>query len=190
MKLAPDRARWVIRWLVRVAVDFATGLRRFVIETLPKAGKNICLWLTVRVPASLKLLTLWLWRGIESIGTALWSILQRFASFLHTALAAMVSFFRDLTLWDIWNGFCDCLDAVFLVFPATLWSWAARFAEMSFRIMRKLAGDFGEILWWIGCFSFQAAIYVPGKLWIIFSSLGGFVAKGLGELMVWIDPKR
>ena len=159
-------------------------------ETLPKTGKYIWIWLTVRLPASLKLFALWIWSGFESIGTALWSILPRLIPFLHTVFAAMVSVFRDLTLWDIWNGFCDCLDAVFLVFPATLWSWAVNFAEMSFHVMRKSADDIGEILWWMGCFSFQAAIYVPQRLWIIISSLGGSIAKGWREVMVWIDPKR
>ena len=190
VKLAPERVRRATRWLGKAAVDFANGVRRFVTETLPRMGRYLWVWLTVRLPASLQLFALWLWRGFESIGTALWSILQRFASFLHTAIAAITSFFRDLTLRDIWNGFWDCLDAVFLVFPATIWSWVARFAEMSFHVMKKLAGDFGEILWWIGCFSFQAAIHVPQRLWIIIWSLGGSIAKGWHEVMVWFDPKR
>jgi hypothetical protein len=89
----------------------------------------------------------WAWEGISSLARAIGDIFLRIVSFLHTVLAAIITFLRTVTLRDIWNAFCDFLRAVFVTVPKTLWSWMESFGDASYRFMKALLGWFGEALW-------------------------------------------
>jgi hypothetical protein len=168
-------------------------LWKFGTQTLPRWIKKLALWfwdlITVRIPKAIVIAAKWIWSGISSLGKAAWGVIRKVASFLHTILQAIVTFLRNLTLRDIWNGFCDVLRAIFVTFPATLWSWIQRFADASYEVMSALFGWVGELLWCLVYGVQWLVLYIPSKLWIILRSLGGSVARGWSEFMVWINPK-
>ena len=63
-------------------------------------------------------------------------------------------------------------------------------SETSYEIMGTLFGLTGKFLWWIGLGLVFTATYIPTKILIIVTSLGGSVGKAWEELLVWINPKR
>ena len=56
--------------------------------------------------------------------------------------------------------------------------------------MGTLFGLTGKILASIGLALVYVATYIPTKILIIVTSLGGSVGKAWEELLVWINPKR
>ena len=163
---------------------------KFGTQVLPRW---LALWfwdlITVQIPKAIVVVTRWVWSGINSLGKASWGIILKMVSLLHTILQAIVTFLRNVTLRDIWNGFCDVLRAIFVSFPMTLWSWIRRFAGVSFEVMDTLFGWFGVLLWWIVIGLQWLVLYIPFKLWIVLQNLGGSIARGCSELMVWINPR-
>ena len=165
-------------------------------EAIKEVSKAIweiakALWklLTVRIPNAIFTALKWIWEGISTLARAIGDIFLKIASFLHTVLEAIVRFLRNVTLRDIWNGFCDILRAVFVTLPQTLWSWIQTFGEASYRFMKALFGCFGEALWWICVLLKDIIIYLPVRIGIILLSLGNSLAKAFSEIMVWINPK-
>ena len=190
----PEKAEWAAVWAKRTAVEFVKGTWKFITETIPKLCKDFVKYcqslVTVEIPAALKAFGQWLQQGVKVIGHSLSFIASRIASFLHTAYTAVLSFFRNLTLKDIWNGFRDILSALYMAFPAKLWAWAKKFEDMSYRVMEVLEGVAGEVLWCIGRIFVSLVAYVPEKLWTVISSLGRSAARGCYEVVIWIDPKK
>ena len=188
--------KWVwegVKKIPKAIKETGKELWKFGTQTLPRWIKKLALWfwdlITVHIPKATVIVAKWIWSGISSLGKAVWGVIRKVASFLHTILQAIITFLRNLTLRDIWNGFCDVLRAIFVTFPKTLWSWIRKFADASFEVMSTLFGWVGELLWWL-IFGLQwLVLYIPSKLWVILRSLAGSVARGWSELMVWINPK-
>ena len=190
----PQTAMKAAMWTKKAAVNFVKESWRFITDTFPRVCKqslNYC-WsfLTWRLPLAMKAFGRWFWKGVKTLSRSLFSVASRVASFLHTLYTALVSFFRHLSLRDIWNGLCDILRATFVDLPAKLWVWVQKFGDVSYRAMKALAGFTGEVFWWIGRVILWILAYLPKKIWIIVSSLGGSAAKGFHECMVWVDPKK
>jgi hypothetical protein len=168
-------------------------LWKFGTQTLPRWIKKLALWfwdlITMRIAKAIAIVAKWIWAGISSLRKATWGIILKMVSFLHTILQAIITFLRNVTLRDIWNGFSDILRAIFITFPTTLWSWIQRFGITSFEVMTALFGWFGELLWWIAVGLKWFVLYIPSKLWIVLQSFGNSIARGISELMVWINPK-
>ncbi|KDR79819.1 hypothetical protein GALMADRAFT_265084 [Galerina marginata CBS 339.88] len=166
---------------------------KFGTQTVPRWVKKSAIWfrelITVRIPKAIVITAKWIWSGLSSLGKAIWGAILKGVSFLHTVLQAIVTFLRNVTMKDIWNGFCDLLRAIFITFPATLWSWIRRFGVASFEVMKTLFGWFGELLWWIVVGLEWLVFYIPAKLWIILQSLGGSIGRGWSEFVIWINPK-
>ena len=177
------------RWIKELALWFWD----LITVRIPKATVDVAKWIwhliTVRIPKAIVIVAKWIWAGISSLGKATWDVILKMVSLLHTVLQAIVTFLRNLTLRDIWNGFCDVLRAIFVTLPTTLWSWIRRFGVASFEVMSALFGWFGELLWHIANGLQWMILYIPSKLWIILRSLASSVARGWSELMVWINPK-
>jgi hypothetical protein len=152
-------------------------------------GKKLWNLLTVRIPNAISIALKWAWEGLSSLARAVGNIFLRFVSFLHTVLEAIITFLRNVTLRDIWNAFCDFLQAIFVTIPKTLWSWIQTFGEVSYKIMKVLLGWFGELLWWIVFLLKELVVYIPKKLGIILLSVGASIAKLFLEIRVWISPK-
>jgi hypothetical protein len=102
----------------------------------------------------------------------------------------VISFFRALTLKDIWNGLCDLLRTIFVDVPVKIWSWAEKFWDTLYEVMGTMFGLTGKIVCCIGMVLVFIATYIPKKILIIVTSLGGSVCKAWEELLVWINPKR
>ena len=166
----------------------------FCTQTLPKLLKQLLQWLvsliTERIPNTIRIVTLWLWNGFKRIGQWTADVLLKAVSLLHSIFEAVISFFRTLTLKDIWDGLCDLLHTIFVTFPARLWPWILKFGETSYKVMKTLFGSVGELIWHIGWALGWVALYVPKKILIIFTSLGDSIAKAWQEIMVWVNPKR
>jgi len=163
------------------------------IKEVSKAVKELWkeLWhlLTVRIPNAIFIALKWTWEGLSSLVRAIGNTFLRFVSFLHTVFEAIITFLRNVTLRDIWNAFCDILQAVFVTIPKTLWSWIQTFGDVSYRIMKALLGWFGQLLWWIAFLLKEFVIYIPTKLGIILLSIGASIAKLFFEIRVCISPK-
>jgi hypothetical protein len=190
-------SRWVLektRAIPKAATKAAKETWTFCTQTLPRWLKKFWHYLlsllTKRIPAAFKIIVQWLWAGLKTIGHSIFSVLERALSLLHSIVSSVISFFRALTLQDIWNGFCDLLHTIFVDVPVKIYSWARKFSETSYEVMGALFGLTGKILWWIGLALVFVATYIPTKILIIVTSLGGSVGKAWEELLVWINPKR
>jgi hypothetical protein len=191
--------RRVGKWLWKVMLKFPTMLKDLavwlwkVVSKIPKIIGRLAAWiwrlLTVKLPKAIALLAHWVAVGFTSVAKVIWNAILKIVSFLSTVVAAIVSFFRSLTLKDIWNGFCDALTAVFVALPKMIWSWIMAFGEGSYKMMKIILGEVGEILWYIGYGLLWVVTFIPRKLWIMLESLGGVIAKAGYEIRVWVDPK-
>jgi len=176
--------KWVWKGVKKIP-EAGKELWKFGTQTLPRW---LALWFWDLINVSV-IVAKWIWAGISSLSKAAWDVILKIASLLHTILEAIVTFFRNLTLRDIWNGFCDLLQAIFVTFPTTLWSWIEKFGVVSFKVLRALFDFIGVLLWLIAVGLIWLLYYIPSKLWIIVQSLGGSIARGLSELMIWINPR-
>ena len=190
-------AKWIWRFIT-IRIPKAIGVVAkwiwdLIAVRIPKAIGVVAKWIwhliTVRISRAVVAVAKWIWAGISSLSKAAWDVILKIVSLLHTVLLAIVTFLRNLTLRDIWNGFCDVLRAILITFPTTLWSWIQRFGVVSFEVMTSLFGWFGEWLWWTAVGLKRLVFYIPSKLWIVLQSLGDSIARGWAELMVWIYPK-
>jgi len=192
-KVIKETGKEVWKAVKKIAKVIGKEVWKFGTQTLPRWVKEFAIWLwrwiTVRIPKAIVVAAKWIWGGISSLGKAIWDVVLKVVSLLHTILQAVIAFLRNVTLRDIWNGFCDLLRAIFITFPATIWSWIQRFGEASYEFMKALLGWFGELLWWIVVGLKWLVLYIPAELWIVLQSLGGSIARAWSELMVWINPK-
>ncbi len=149
------------------------------------------LWRTVKaIPHALKIVFLWLWNGIKSAVSTLGHVAQRFASFIHTTLAAIFSFFKRVTLTDVMNGFLGCLRAIFVDGPKKLWDWTCSVGKMSVKVMKTLFGSLGECIVLIVKGVVWLVTFIPRKIWEILKACGSSIRHGGREVMVWVNPKR
>jgi hypothetical protein len=188
--------KWVwkgVKAVPKAAADTGKALWKFGTTTLPRWLKKLVLWFwslfTTRIPNAIAIVAKWIWSGFSATGRAVLDVILKAVSLLHTIFEAIITFFRNLTLKDIWNGFCNLLHTIFVAFPKTLWSWILEFSDTSFKIMKAVFGDLGEILWYIVYGVGWLAMYIPRKVWVVLQSLGGSFAKACYELMVLVRPK-
>ncbi|KAH7363791.1 hypothetical protein BKA65DRAFT_366865, partial [Rhexocercosporidium sp. MPI-PUGE-AT-0058] len=187
---------WAGKALMKIPKGIATvvkGAWKFGTETLPIWMKRFSVWLwkvlTVRLPKAMKILGQWLLSGITSLGKTIWNAILKVVSFLSTVVEAVVSFFKSLTLKDIWNGFVEVLRAVFVAFPKLLWSWIESFGDFSYKMLKAIFGLFGEVLWCFGWSIMWVVTYLPKQLWKILQSIGASFGKAGYEVKVWLNPK-
>lgn len=188
--------KWVwggVKKVPKAVADAGKAVWKFGTVTLPKCLKKLGKWLwnliTTRIPRAIAIAGKWIWGGVASAGKALWNVILKLASLLHTAFSAVVTFFRELTLKDIWDGFCSFLKAIFVTFPKTLWKWIETFGDESYKFMKTILGELGECIWWIICILGYLVVYVPSKLWEVIQSMGQSFAKAWYEVLVWFRPK-
>jgi hypothetical protein len=187
------------KWLWQVVLKIPKTLKEFglwlwkVVAKIPKVIGHLAGWIwklvTVRLPKAIELLAHWVATGLSSVAKVVWNAILKIVSFLSTLVSAMVSFFQSLTLKDVWNGFCDALRAVFIALPKLIGSWIMAFGEGSYKMMKIILGEMGEILWYIGYGLLWVVTFVPRKFWIMLESLGSVIAKAMYEVKVWMDPK-
>jgi hypothetical protein len=170
---------------------------KFSTETLPRWLKKCVLWvwnvLTKRIPEAIHSLKEWIWATMMQIGEAVWNIILKTASLLHTAFQAVITFFSNLTLKDIWHGFCEFLRAIFITFPKAVWFSILAFSDAISDVMKSTFGTIGKCIWlivvWIVVGGVKLVTFVPRKLLVISQSLGRSLCKGFYEIAVWVSPK-
>ncbi|KAK3330446.1 ankyrin repeat-containing domain protein [Apodospora peruviana] len=162
-------------------------------KDMPRIAKEILqeLWKVVkRIPGAIKILGQWIWEGLKKAGNALKSVFLGIVSVLHTAVMAVLDFFRTITLKDVWHGVTAVFRAVFVDFPKAVWDGIKKFGEVSYNVMKQLFGCTGEVLWWICSALVDCAVYVPVQFGRILAAMGSSIAKAYHEIMVWLNPKH
>ncbi|KAF2261025.1 hypothetical protein CC78DRAFT_535918 [Lojkania enalia] len=178
----------IITWVKRMGKK----MWRFF-NDIPKAMKDFVQWIwkgIKKMPQGAKIMLLWIWSGLKSTGTVVANIFTRFFSFVHTALTALVSFFRRITIRDVWNGFVFFLHALVIDGPKRIWEWLCKFERMAEAVFETLFGFLGTLLWCLIRGIVELFIYLPKKLLVILASIANSIEGGFKEILIWINPKR
>jgi hypothetical protein len=188
----PERGIRFVKWIGRTIGRIGKWLWKVILE-IPKLIKDLAAWIwklvTVNLPKAVALLAHWVAAGFTSVAKVVWNAILKIISFLSTVVVAIMSFFRNLTLRDIWNGFCDASRAVFVTLPKLIGSWIMAFGDGSYKMMKLVLGELGHILWYFGYSLLWVVTYLPRKLWVILQSLGSLTGKAGYEVRVWMNPK-
>ena len=197
----PGRCKRAAKWMQKKSVEGRQRLKKslledlpkFFTETLPKYCRRMGIWLrtiiTVKIPAAIRACVFWIWDGIKLAGTTIADLIQKLASLIHTAIEATISFFQNIKLADIWNGFCAVLRSIFITFPTHLVTWIEKFFKMVGTGLLFFTGGLGYLIYYIIQGIIVLVLYVPSKFAeVVLSFLGSF-GKGLHEIGVWLDPK-
>ena len=165
--------------------DLPKDLWVFFTNDLPKA-----LWrLVKRIPKLISHILRWAWQRLRSFFAAVKHAIERLAILLLTTIEAIWTFFRNLSLQDLWNSFCDVLEAIFVRFPKLLSENLESFVKLVGRCIVVACGSFGQVLVWLVELLYEGIIYIPRKLWTVIKSLGSSLGKGLREVKIWFNPK-
>lgn len=193
-----NRAR-VGGWLVKTARGIPRVLGKVpgyawrVIKAVPEACEYAAkaAWRVLcGVPKVLVLILKWIQTGAVRVGQSVVHAVQKMASVMHTIFSAVVSFFKRITLRDVWRGVVVAAHAVFVDLPKALGKFAADAGEVTYKCLKVLFGGLGMCVYYAGVGLFWLAMYVPKKLVDIVTALGRSVANFFREVMVHIDPKR
>ena len=142
-----------------------------------------------RIPGALRIA----WDYITEVAKTVWNavrqILEKALSLLHTAISAMVTFFRYLTLGNLLTAIADLLEAVFVSLPTKVWRMIDGAWGTAYDIMERVFGLAGEVLVVIGYGLFRIVLYLPEQLFRVVGTFGEMVAASWRELGVWWNPK-
>ncbi|KAK7408427.1 hypothetical protein QQX98_009412 [Neonectria punicea] len=151
----------------------------------------LALWRFIKaIPGAIKTLLLWVSQGVKSVGKAIFNVLARLASLLHTAISAVLSFFRSITLKDIWDGFCYVLRAIFIDVPKAIFDVLVSFGRRTLQMMEGLFGCMGWVLWYIGAGIVSFFTYLPRMVLRCLAAIGRSIHRAFQEVMAYLDPKR
>jgi hypothetical protein len=186
IKKIPGATVKAAKWTKEVIVDVSKACWQFLTVELPRIIKAVSKWifqlLFVRIPKAVGIAAKWLWGGIVTICQALWNVLTRIISAIHTFIAS-------LSFSDIVNAVKHVLTAIFVTFPQMVWAWIKGFGEMSYKAMKALFGCVGACIWWVARGIVYLVNYLPRKLWTIIVAMGESVGKGMHEILIWFRPK-
>lgn len=209
VKALPERAKRAGKAVWR-GVKKAPGKVWRGAKKVPGAVKSVAeaVWSVARkIPGVLKRLVMACWRVLKRVprtvlevlevvgrwlkraSGAVANVLLRVVSVLHTAVTAVLDFFRTITLKDVWNGVCAVLEAVFVTLPRTLWSGFKTAGEVVVMVFLGLFGFTGQLIIWLFQGLWWLAKFIPERLWMILCGIGSAFAKGFHEVMVLFNPK-
>lgn len=174
--------------LAAAAASIARGVRK-----IPRLAKSVAfgIWRLIRaVPTGVRVCANWVGDTLGKAGHWVVHVVKRTAAFFHTVVAAVLSWFRQTTLRDVWNGFCSVLQAVFVGFPTLLWSFVKSFGDVMYGFVGAVFGLLGLCLW--GCVAGIVSLlcYIPCKIWQCIEAVGRMMAKTVEEILVFFAPKR
>ena len=189
----PARIKTFGKWTKKNSIAIGKGLWKFLTEILPKIANGILRWLwkllTVKIPSAMRLLAQWVIDGTKSVANYIVKAVLSLVSLTSTVFEAFISFFRRVTLADVWNGLREVLTAVFVAFPKLLGSCVVAFGEGSYKMLKLLFGWVGQGIWFLGLGIVWIVMYLPQQIWKIIQSVGGVFARAGYEIRVWINPK-
>jgi phage-related protein len=164
-----------------------------VVKEIPGAVKRLVKWLwkvIKRIPEAMKKLCVWIWESLKRVGKAVGHVFMRVVAALHTAVAAVLDFFRTIKLKDVWNGVCEVFSAVFRGLPKVLWTIVSSSGILVAGIIVGLLGLTGKLVVFLVEALWYVAKYVPRQLGEIIAGIWTSIAKGYHEILVWINPKH
>ncbi|KAK0730738.1 hypothetical protein B0H67DRAFT_562720 [Lasiosphaeris hirsuta] len=174
MKWVPKVVWKVMKWIPKVVKALALAFWRFV----------------KRIPGAMKMVGLWIWTTLKGMGKAVGNVFLRVVSAIHTAVMAVIDFFRSITLKDVLNGIRTVFRAIFVELPQAMWAGIKTAGEVAYKVVVLLFGSVGQLIWWFFEALLWVAEYVPHQLWKIICGIGNSMAKGYHEILVWFNPKR
>lgn len=190
-----DLPRWV--WCKRASI--AQTLRdvpkfiKEVIKEMPAVGRwaGRCVRRFVRgVPTVPVIIAKWIKEGVVRICSTTVDAAKKMASVLHTAVAAAMSWFREITVRDLQNGIGHAAHAVFIDFPRSFLKFAGGACEVAYKTLKTLFGTLGSVIWYCGVCAVGIVVYVPTRLLEIAVAAGKSIPNTYREIMVHFDPKR
>ena len=164
-----------------------------VAKAVPKALGRLLkrLWTMVaKIPGIMKALCVWVWESLKRVGQATAHVFLRVAAALHTAVAAVLDFFRNIKLRDVWNGVCEVVDAVVRGLPLALWKVVSGLGLFVAGTIVALFGCAGKLVLLLVQALWYVAKYVPRQLGEMVAAIWSSIAKGYHEILVWINPKH
>ncbi|KAI1758045.1 hypothetical protein F4782DRAFT_9777 [Xylaria castorea] len=204
------RVKWLHAHRAELPRLVADGLRRFwegvkafprdawdFLKRIPPFVKKLAVLIrdaivaTIKgIPKAARIAALWVWDGIRTLAGVIGRAFDRLFSFLHTALVAVGTFFRNVTLKDVRDGFVAFVHAVVVEGPRRLFHWMRKFQDIFIRMLKAMWGCIGEILGHLFWYLVATLTYVPRKLWEILVSMLRSIGYGGKEVLIWINPKR
>ncbi|KAM0234871.1 hypothetical protein ACHAPO_006235 [Fusarium lateritium] len=163
------------------------------IKKIPSFLKSVfqAIWkLLKRIPGGVMTILRWIGSGLKNIGKAIADIFAELVSFLHTTIMAIVTFFRSITLRDIWDGFCYLARAIFIDAPKAIGAFIVSFGKMTYDVLEALFGCLGSCIWEVGVGMLWLIKYIPLRIWTMIEALGISLVKAFEEVMVYVNPKR
>lgn len=163
------------------------------IKKIPSFVQSILqsIWKVLKtIPGAVMTILRWIGNGLKNIGEAIANIFVKLFSFLHTAVMAIVTFLRRVTLRDVWDGFCYLVRAVFVDAPKAIGAFILSFGKTTYDVLKAVFGSLGSCLWHIGLGVLWVIKYVPHRIWTIIEALGTSLVKAFEEVMVFVNPKR
>ena len=147
---------------------------KFIAKSILQGAKIVAIWIRKFAIGSQKLLV----KGILLI-----------ISLIHTIFEATVTFFRSITLKDIWNGFIQVLRWLFVEVPMALRrSFTVVYVGICKAIIH-LFGSFGKVMvviWHVLC---VMVVYYPVNLMMAILEYSKVIVRGGKEILVWFNPK-
>ncbi|KAK0671153.1 hypothetical protein QBC41DRAFT_386621 [Cercophora samala] len=183
----------------RVGKEAWKGLKKLprgvweVMKEIPGMVKRlgIFIWKVIKkIPELMKNLCVWIWMTLKKLGMAVGNIFLKVISVLHTAVAAVLDYFRSISLKDIWNGVEAVFRAIFIGLPQAIWSGLVGLVKCVGMSILALFGLSGQILIWLFEGLCWVVTYIPNQLGKIISAIWASISKGYYEIMVWINPKH
>ncbi|KAG5657051.1 hypothetical protein KAF25_011220 [Fusarium avenaceum] len=143
-----------------------------------------------RIPGGIMTILRWVGNGLKNISQAIFNIITKAFSLLHTAVMAVITFLRRITLRDVWDGFCHLVQAIFVDAPKAIGAFIMAFGKTTYDVLKALFGILGECIWHIGAGILWIIQYIPRRIWTMIEALGTSLVKAFEEVMVFVNPKR
>jgi hypothetical protein len=178
--------RGLVEWLWSRRQDIPRWIGEFV-RWVPEAGLEVLKWvgrILRGVPHATAVVAKFLWRIVQAIGKAIVHAGKATFGLLHSLIVAVVTFFSELTLRDLFNGLVEIFRL-----PIRLWDLAKDLAESILKFMKALFGLPGEAVTWLFYGILWVIVYIPRKLWEILAAMGGSLRKAFKELLVLVNPR-
>ncbi|KAH8814661.1 hypothetical protein DL96DRAFT_1820810 [Flagelloscypha sp. PMI_526] len=179
---------------VKVPKFFFWHLPKFFLWDLPKElpsilrdlGKWIWEAMSVHIPRFLKRLGLGVWYYTKLVGVKIGHAVQAILSAIHTAILAIISFLRSVTLKDVWNGIVVAFRALFIDLPLLLWQGL----KGAWKIFDYMMCGIFNIFWLLAkCLVMDVLLFIPVQLWHGLVEVGGWLGRVGREILLFINPK-
>lgn len=181
---APDRARRALKLAKRVPGKVLKELKmipdrwRRTAKKLEEVGSQVARGL---------------WRAVREVAMALVAIIEKMISLVHSAIFAIWTRLRSVTLKDLASGLRTMLEAVFVDLPKSVGRLLLKFLSGTGEFVKAFGRNFGKVVVWIAkalvWVTWQAVSWVPRHIFEIMAAMFSSMKKGYHEMRVWMSPK-